>query len=470
MSLTEAEIVQSLTEGQLALEAERHAEAAAAFARARDALPGVTAIALMVANAWRLAGQVVREREALVAAFAHADRSDVDTLHELGTALLNAGAPVEAQACFAESAAQRPRDPAAWSALASATRAAGDPMQAWTHVQRALALQETPAVQLTAAQVRHALGDLPGARQWLQRAERSRPGHGATRLQRAFTSLLGGANREGWSDFEQRPQPGSPNGARDWHGEPLLGHSIVVLADQGIGDHFHFVRYVHELTERGAARVVLACHRSTRSLFAASGFDVVTDDDVPPSDWWVPLLSLPHRLNVDREVFGERVPYLVSAGGRAPALPAVAPGARRIGLTWAGNPAFLGTVLRDLDEALLPELMSWPGIEWVSLQYGADRPAGCEAMHMPPLSGDWLDTAALLATLDGVVSVDTSIAHLAGAMGVPGHVLLPFSPDWRWGLGAAHTPWYPTLTLVRQPSPRDWRGALDQLRTLLTAG
>jgi hypothetical protein len=112
-------------------------------------------------------------------------------------------------------------------------------------------------------------------------------------------------------------------------------------------------------------------------------------------------------------------------------------------VVWQGNPAFLATTLRDFDPALLPPLLDVPGVEWVSLQYGATAFDMPEKLHTPQLSANWLDTALLLEGLDAIVSVDTGIAHLAGAMGIPTFVLLPFTPDWRWGLGVDTTPWYP---------------------------
>ncbi len=468
-TLTESEIVECLTDGERALEEGRHREAALAFSRARDATPGVTAIALMAANAWRLAERVLEEREALLVALSMADRTDVASLYELGTALLRVGAPMEARTCFEVAVQRHPQDAAAWSALASASRAAGDPTAAWTYVQKALALRsDEPSIMLTAGQVRHALGDLDEATGWLNRAATRRPGHATTELQRAFTSLLRGANTDGWEWFEARRRPAIPTGTREWRGEALAGDSILVLGEQGIGDQFHFARYIPRLYALGASRVVLTCHRSTVALFVASGFDAVALDDAPPTTTWaVPLLSLPHRLNAGADVAADTVPYLRDP--HAPASPTPSTASRkRLGLVWKGNPEFAATVLRDLDEQFLSSLTTIPDVDWISLQYGQDIPPDCTSAiaPMPPVR-DWAETASLLAQLDGVVTVDTSLAHLAGAMGLPAWVLLPHAPDWRWGLMAETTPWYPSVHLVRQPAPHDWHGAIQRLRAML---
>jgi tetratricopeptide (TPR) repeat protein len=473
MPVAEAELLAWLLEGQAALEAGRSLDAAHAFRRVHHALPHDYSVAQMLANAWRLAGRVAEERRALqdmwALVVAHTMVLDVPTTYELGTRLLAVGGAEEARACFAQVVTQRPRDPSALGALASATRAAGDPVAAWPIVQQALALAPTlPALLLTASQVQHALGNLAGAHRWLDQADAVRPNHGPTQLQRGHTSLLGGISAAGWAGFEHRGLPAPRHDARPWRGEPLAGQSIVVVGDQGVGDQFHFARFIPLLAERGASRVVFSCHPGAVSLFRASGFDAMTADQVPPCHWAVPLLSLPHYLATDRNLAQHTIPYLrTSSTGAAP--PPVVPGApRRLGLVWKGNPDFLATGLRDFDAALLPALMDIPNIEWVWLQYGEAPTFQHPALTVPPLSSDWHDSAVLLATLHGVVSVDTSMAHLAGAMGLPGYVLLPYSPDWRWGLGQDVTPWYPSLTLLRQPTPKNWAAVVHELHQRLT--
>lgn len=467
-----------LVAGQTALDAGHHAEAAAAFSRVQDALPSEITAALMVANAWRLAGNSVAVRHALLSVFHQAtdaasgpasiDGADVTAIYELGAALLDAGAPSEARQLFERVVRKRPKDPAALGALAGATRADGDPQRAWPIVQRAMAIApKQPALLLTAAQIRHALGDLTRARYWLDRAEAVRPAHGPTRLQRALTSLLAGPSAEGWADFEYRGLPTPPaTGAAAWHGESLEGQSILVTAEQGQGDNFQFVRYAAELSRRGASRVLVECHPSAWSLFAASGFDAVAKGEAPDTDWYVPMLSLPHWLGAGADVASERIPYLRT--GVAPA-PRSDRSRRRVGVVWQGNPAFLATMLRDFDQTLLPRLLDIQHVEWVSLQYGVTGDALPTRVIKPALSHNWLNTAVLLNDLDAIVCVDTGIAHLAGAMGIPAFILLPFSPDWRWGLGSDVTPWYPAARLIRQRAPRDWTSVIEALARALGA-
>jgi len=470
-----------LLEGEAALERGDTARAIESFRQARDAAPHVIPIALLLANAHRIAGDTPRARDVLRAVHAASPPANAAEQHALGAALLDVGAPKEAAECFAYVMRIHPRDPAALTAMASAKRAMGQPGVAWPLVQRALAIAPSnPAFLLTAAQVRHALGDLAGARRWLAAADRLRPNHPPTRLQCAYTSLLRGPSADGWQLFESRALPVPATKARAWHGESLHGESILVAAEQGMGDLLQFVRFVPELAARGATRVVVECHAGLVSLLTASGIEAVPRGAVPETDWYVPMLSLPNRLGLATDVGASRVPYLVpEVAARASherevrrterreqqQVKGVAP--RRLGVVWLGNPAFLATTLRDFDETLLPELLTIPDIEWISLQFGEASPTDYAGLARPTLTERWLETAQLLARLDGLVTVDTGMAHLAGAMGVPTWVLLPAAPDWRWGLGADTTPWYPSHRLLRQKSPNDWRSVVKALREAL---
>lgn len=472
-----------LNEAQVAVEAGQHGAATAAFRQVQALLPADASIAMALANSCRLAGDGVSARKALVRAHADADWSDPAIAYALGTALLECGHAHEAVECFGHTVSRLPRDAAAHSALAGAFRSSGQLSDAWSEVQQAVALApRLPAVLLTSAQVRHDMGDFAGAANWLNRAEVERPGHGPTRVQRAYTSLIQGVSSDGWALFDARPLP-TPEpdlGAKAWNGESLHGESILVTAEQGVGDQFQFLRFVRALSAYGAGRVVVECHPDAVSLLKGNGFDCVPrGEGAPDTAWHVPLLSLPHRLGTGLDVFGDLVPYLRSPSsgsnskpetmatdgtpntGAASSPPSSRP--RRIGLVWAGNPDFPGRATRDFDVSLLPELIAIPGVQWVSLQHGAPGDIELAGLSRVPLSRDWLATSSILESLDGLVTTDTGIAHLAGAMGIPTWVMLSFVPDWRWGAAGGSTPWYPTMHLVRQRAPGDWAGVVRDL-------
>ena len=467
-------LVECLIEGEAALERGEYSHAVVAFTRALEAAPAESAIALMLANAHRLAGDTIASRAVLLSAFHTSLPSDPKQRYEFGAALLDAGAPLEASECFTLVVKALPKDPAALAALAGARRTLGQAAEAWPLIQRALVSSTThPAYLLTAAQIRHDMGDRKGALRWLDMADSVRGGHGPTQLQRAYTTMLGGLSAEGWRLFESRPRPVPATSARAWSGEPLTGGSILVTAEQGVGDQFQFLRFVPLLAKRLPARIVLECHADAVSLLTSNGIDAVARGNPPETDWHVPLLSLPHILGLGDAVLGDAVPYLRALQNySALPLPQAPPEGLRLGLIWAGNPAFSGRVTRDLDLSLLPELLDIPRVTWVSLQQGAIDPAvqaGLAGVHLLPSFGDWATTAAILAQLYGLVTTDTGIAHLAGAMGVRTWVMLQHVPDWRWGLTGETTPWYPTLTLVRPKASRDWGGVVAKVRGMIQA-
>jgi Tfp pilus assembly protein PilF len=464
MPLTHAHVAQ-LARAQAALEAQDFPAAMTAFRGVWEHHPTDPAVAQLVANAHRLAGDALGAREVLRTAVARGGWEAPEAAHALGGALLEVGDPREAVRCFAHVVHCRPHDPAGIGALAAATRGAGDPGAAWSLIQRALRLApSSPALLLTAAQIRHSLGDLPGAHRWLDRCEQMRPGHAPTRVQRAYTTLLQGASAAGWAAYESRPLPDPATGARPWLGGPLDGGSMLVVVEQGMGDLFQFLRFVPLLTDRGAGELLVEAPAGTTALLTASGFRTVPRGSRPVTDWFVPLLSLPHRLGMDADLLGSRVPYLKPPGDAdPPPLPPLPRDTRRLGITWAGNPAFANTHLRDLRHAHLQPLRAVAGVSWITLQQGDDAShAPAEFFPAPPPTS-WGDTAHWLTALDGLVTVDTGIAHLAGALGVRTWVLLPHDPDWRWGLGGTTTPWYPSVRLVRQPHPGEWDGALAAL-------
>ncbi len=464
------QLLQAIAAGDAAFEAGDWEGAIRHFLVAHAAMPTDVNLGLVLANLYHQLGDAAARRAMLLETFRTGDRRASGVAHALGAALLEIGAAVEAAECFAQVVAALPNDPAALGALAAARRALGDPAGGWPLAKRAVTLApREPALLLTAAQVRHELGDLLGALNWLDKAERARPNHAPTRVQRAYTTLLRGASREGWTHFESRPLPVPATDARAWQGEPLSGRSLLVTAEQGVGDQFQFLRFLSHPMVQAAARVVVECHAQAVSLLRANGFDAVPRGEGPRTDFHVPLLSLPHRLGTGSDLAADRVPYLRAPDEPAPALPARTAARLRLGLVWAGNPDFPGRITRDFDAALLPELLAIPDVQWVSLQQGADGRVALPGLETLPPLADWSATARTLAELDGLVTTDTGIAHLAGAMGVRTWVLLQKVPDWRWGLTGAGSEWYPSAVLVRQARPREWGEVAAALRKALQA-
>jgi hypothetical protein len=334
--------------------------------------------------------------------------------------------------------------------------------------------------------------------------ERDPASHGAL-YNLALTRLRLGDWRQGWPSYEARwrfrevhRRPRVFSQPR-WQGEALDGRRILLHAEQGLGDTIQFSRYVSMVAARGG-QVILMVQPPVERLMAslavvrAGQAQIVLLGAKPPQsdlefDLECPLLSLP-------AVFGTTVETVPWPGAYLGADPALVAEKRlqfphvwmqdsqraqlRVGLCWAGNPRYKADRLRSVSLATLMPLLRVPGITWISLQKGP------VAEHMATLPGDIVlldgssrdrdlaETAALIDTLDLVVTTDTCIAHLAGAMGKPVWILLPHLSDWRWMQQIETTPWYPTARLLRQSIPGDWAGLIErvimQLSELRSAG
>lgn len=287
--------------------------------------------------------------------------------------------------------------------------------------------------------------------------------------------LLEGRWEEGWQGYESRwadPSYRMPRRAfaqPRWDGSALEGRTLLLFAEQGIGDALQFVRYAAPVARGKGARIVLECQPLLASLVRRipEVAEVVPQGaPLPPFDAWLPLASLPLVLGGRPDEIPASVPYLEPGPCPEPLTRPLdeAPG-RRIGLVWRGNPEHTEDWKRSLALSQLGPLTSLPDITWVSLQLGRreDEPLPPGAIDAAPHLGDYAATAGVIGRLDAVVTVDTGAAHLAGALGKPCHLLLPFVPDWRWLTSGETTHWYPTLKLHRQPALRDWPSVIARL-------
>jgi Flp pilus assembly protein TadD len=262
----------------------------------------------------------------------------------------------------------------------------------------------------------------------------------------------------------------------EWSGEPLQGKSLLVHAEQGMGDTIQFVRYLQILKKSGCERVILEVPAAIEPLVRnISGADLVIrrNDPLPEFDYHVPLLNVPGIVGTNLETIPASVPYLHASGPCREywrvKLSNLGSGLK-IGIAWAGNPKHVNDRNRSIPGDFLNELTSLPNVHWVSLQKKAARLENQCAGGEPHLLDwtdelhDYADTAGLIEGLDLLISVDTSVAHLAGALAKPVWILLPFAPDWRWLLNRKDSPWYPTARLYRQQNAGDWTGVLQCVR------
>lgn len=298
----------------------------------------------------------------------------------------------------------------------------------------------------------------------------------------AICHLLLGDFRRGWPEYEWRLKTsymaGPPTGRPRWDGASLENKVILIEAEQGHGDTVQFVRYVRDVKARGGT-VVLGCQPALRRLLAGcAGVDsILSQGDLAPRyDVETTLLSLPGVFQTTLDTIPADVPYLhvpQGAGAQAVATIARHTGVLRVGLVWAG-----GIHTKDRHRSLtlqqFSDLFGITGTKFFSLQKG-DTAAELESISgdliidLGPCLTDFADTAAAIQKLDLVISVDTAVAHVAGALARPVWTLLPFAPDWRWMLDCDDTPWYPTMRLFRQPAPGSWSPVIARLLAQLTA-
>ncbi len=322
-------------------------------------------------------------------------------------------------------------------------------------------------------------GRLAEAKTMLDRALTLDPAHADARFSRALLFLEQGNFTSGFADYEHRwassDFPGRRIAGAEWQGEDLDGKTILVHAEQGIGDTIQFARFIPALAARGA-RVVAYVQPDLASLVAtvAGVAEVVpAGTEPPPYDYYVAVMSLPYHLGTVPATIPAAVPYLAAPADAARSLASLLPPDSddiRVGLVWAGRAIHSNDRHRSCRlQDLLPVLEA-PGVSFFSLQKDP-RPEDdahlSRVTDLAPYLTDFGVTAAVMDRLDLVVSVDSAPAHLAGALGRPVWLILPYRAEWRWALAAETSPWYPTMRIVWQSAPGDWAALAERLQKSL---
>ncbi len=289
----------------------------------------------------------------------------------------------------------------------------------------------------------------------------------------AFTLMAVGRVAEGFREYEFRWITNAflrryPNVDRPaWNGQPLQGRTLLLWVEQGFGDTFQFVRYAAHVKAQGATVLLLVREGLERVLQACPGVDRIVrrDEELPSFDFHLPLMSLPRVFGTDLDSIPADVPYLQAdpekvRHWRARLGPTTK---RRVGLVWAGNAAHPNDTYRSIALQELRPVLAIDGVQFISLQKGppaaqiATLEPGVDIVDLDAELLDFADTAAVIELLDLVLCVDTSVTHLAGALGKPTWILLPHPADFRWMQKREDSPWYPSARLFRQDALRDWR-------------
>ncbi len=384
------------------------------------------------------------------------------------TNLGNFGAAIEA---FRRSLRLNPRSAKTIAGLGYLFECKGDLISAAEAYRDAIKLDPTlHAAYGDLGFVLYGLGELAEASDCFHRLRALRPDSAEATVNLGIIHLLQGDLSAGWAEFESRWKVGVGDDRRlvqrRWKGEPLGGERILLYAEQGLGDTLQFVRYVPLVAARGGQVVLEVQPQLGRLLSGTDGAAHVMSrgETLPEFAWQCSLLSLPLAFGTELNTIPARVPYVYPDLTQVEAWQQRLQGnTRRIGLAWGGNPSHHRDRLRSIPLEQLVPLMNVAGTTFYSLQLG---PGSEQVKQMPPdvrlidLAAelkDFADTAAIVANLNLVISVDSSVAHLAGAMGKPVWILLNKGCDWRWFLEREDSPWYPTARLFRQTTAGGWQ-------------
>lgn len=470
----------SLT-GLLALRAGALKEALSRFEAAAAVHPeiascqGLLALTLQQLNRPRAALQHVEQALALAP-------EDVRALSLRGRILKTLGRPEEAAASYRQALAINPRWAPWHNSLGVILVDLRCFNQALESFDQALAIKPDYAEAHTNRG--HALVALGRAAEAIASHDRAmaiNPALAGARVNRAF-ALLSLGRFEGWRDLEARkwPQGIRPLPTPLWLGEEdIAGRTLLIISEQGLGDTIQFCRFLPMLEQRGA-RVLFSPQKPLTRLLAPLGpkIELVDADDADlPHDFHAPLMSLPLALGTTLDTIPAQKAWLSAEPARvAEWTSRLGRGGFKIGISWQGSRT-AADAGRSFPVAAFARIAALSGVRLISLQkgYGAEQlqslPEGMTVEVPGPDfdAGDqaFLDTAAVMESCDLVITSDTAVAHLAGALGRPTWVVLQYSPDWRWLRDRDDSPWYPTLRLFRQTSPDDWSSAFDAVENAL---
>lgn len=403
------------------------------------------------------------------------DPRQLSAQFHLGTAYLKLGGMTEAEGLFRKILAVDPGRMEARLALAECLLGQRQPEAAREILGKAL--QQDPA-SLKAHQIMgqslYEQGRWAEFQLEIERFRRHAPQSDYLEFECGFENLLHGVMPLGWRQWEARLRvPGCVGPERDfkepcWDGGSFEGRTLLVHYEQGHGDTLMLARFLPQVKARGGTVFLLVQPGLAGLMATCRGVDLIVPQGgpIPPFDIQISMYSLPAVLQVDLASLPAEVPYLgiprqLANRERIDERLTASEGRLRIALAWAGNPTHRRDAERSIPVRLLERLAVLPGVAWHGFQVGSqEEPALPDYVPMAPLLGSFADTAYALERMDLVISVDTALAHLAGALGIPVFLLVTYAPDFRWMLDREDSPWYPTMRIFRQPRQYDWDSVL----------
>ncbi len=415
-----------------------------------------------------------------------------EALAALGEVKMKRGLFTEAEVLFRQSLKEKPSSPSVLNNLGSALKELGRPGEAIDLYLEAYRLDPCePAVSFNLGGAYSAIGSIPEAIQWYDIATDTHPDYAEAHANKALLLLSSGMFERGWQEYEWRFKlrdrrqkiDGRTFPVPRWEGESFEGKTLLVRSEQGAGDMIQFCRFLPALKSRGGRVLFETAPRLSRLFKNVDGADAV----VPISqttetefDLFIPLLSVPRFFTPHPDAIPSRESYLFAEPELiARTAPLFQPGSFNVGICWQGNREYVGDKDRSMPLKMFAPLFNIAGVRFYSLQKGD----GAEQLgSLPPdliveelgstldNGGDgFVETAAALTHLDLVISTDTALPHLAGALGRPVWVLLSSSPEWRWFTAGDRTPWYPTMRLFRRRRGEEWKSVIERVSASLAA-
>ncbi|WP_421656471.1 tetratricopeptide repeat protein [Leptothermofonsia sp. ETS-13] len=428
---------------------------------------------------WKLGRQMIEEAIANYSQIANFEPKNLKAYDGLGAIFQDQNKLDEALTYYQQALIIQPEEPQTLNNIGVILQRQGKVKTAISFHQRALAAQPNCGeAHISLGTALHEQGKFAEAADCFNRALQLAPNNPNAHYNRGLLLLIQGNYQEGFAEYEWRLHTGEfppcPFKQPVWDGSHLKGRTLLLHAEQGLGDTIQFIRYAPIIAQKGG-RIVFTCHKPLMRLMATiPGIDQLVPLGFPLPEFhtYAPLLSLPHILGTTLETVPNAVPYLHPPASNwhlnhSPETQL------KVGIVWSGGNLYKRNQVRSCPLIHFQPLFNIPGIVYYSLQKGipqVDLLELSDETQVQDLSNqlnDMADTATAIAQLDLVITVDTSIAHLAGALGKPVWTLLSYVPDWRWLLHREDTPWYPTMRLFRQNHPGDWPGVMNKVEQAL---
>jgi tetratricopeptide (TPR) repeat protein len=408
----------------------------------------------------------------------------------LGIALHDQRQFAEAVAAYERAIRLMPKFPIALNNMGNSLRYLGRVDEADAAFQRAIDLQPGYFNAYRNRGTLHAwTGRIDLAFRYYAEAKKLQPEDAELHRNLGVIHLLQGDFQRGWEEYRYRWKCKEAIPTRyhqpKWTGQDLRGKTLLLYGEQGLGDAIHFIRFTRVLKDMGAKPIVHVQPQLLALFQGCQGIDAIIPTSFrveQPFDYHCSLIDVADVLKIDTTNIPDQVPYIQLPenliGYWKRQLGTLLPKSRfRVGLVWQGNPDHQADMFRSFALRELEPLSDLVDVEWVSLQFGKgseqlDQWRGAKPIHRLPedldrSGGAFMDTASILHHLDWIVTSDTSMAHLSGALGRPTLLMLGYTPDWRWLLDRADSPWYPTMRLFRQTKIGDWASVAHQVRDAL---